>query len=70
MNPQVFTQAAAVFLITMTFTNIVISFMQLCIEELKKCSIMDEEKQKKKVMFFAGRKQKTYAVLPKADKFA
>lgn len=70
MNAQVFTQAATVFLISMTFTNIVISFMQLCIEELKKCSIMNGENQKKKVLFFAERKQKTYAVLPKTDRFA
>lgn len=70
MDVQVFTQAAVVFIISVTFTNIVISFMQLCVEELKKCSIMDGEKQKKKVMLFAERKQKKYAVLQKADKFA
>lgn len=41
MNAEAFAQGAVVFLISITFTNIVINFMLLCFESLKECSIMD-----------------------------
>lgn len=49
MNTEAFVQGVVVFLICVTFTNIVINFMLLCFETLKECSIMDGENQKKSV---------------------
>lgn len=70
MNAEAFVQGAVVFLISITFTNIVINFMLLCFESLKECSIMDGENQKKKSLFFGEGKKKKYAVLKSADKIA
>lgn len=58
MNTEAFVQGVVIFLICVTFTNIVINFMLLCFETLKECSIMDGENQKKRRLFFNEGKRK------------
>lgn len=55
MDTQAMVQAGAAFIITMTAVNVLISFIYLCVEERKKCSIMDKK-------LFSAEKSR-YAVL-------
>lgn len=70
MNAQIFTQAAVAFLASVTFMNILINFVQLWVEERRKCSIMVEKEKDKKASLFTGKKHKKYAVLRVAERTA
>ena len=60
MSAQAFTQTAAAFLAGITAMNILISFMEICIGEMKKRSIMERKVPKKQ----------KYAVLHMVEKTA
>lgn len=70
MDTQVFTQMAVAFFGGMTAMNIFINFIQLCIEEMKKCSIMDRSRREQKKTFWFGKKEKKYAVLRNVGRVA
>lgn len=70
MSAQTFTQGAIVFLLSATLMNMLISFIQLWVEERQKCSIMVKEEKNNKASLFAGKKTKEYAVLRMAEKTA
>lgn len=68
MEARALTEAAVAFIAGMTCMNLVINFLQLVIEEWRKCSIMDEDEKKKKGILFAKRRRKKYAVLIPANR--
>lgn len=75
MNTQVITQGITVFLASVTVTNLILNFLQLLVEESKKCSIMDREKgqtvqSKQRETRFRLGKKKQYAVLNLSDRIA
>lgn len=70
MDVQEFIEAAAILIASTALMNILLTFIQLAVEELKKYSIMDGEQRKKKKTSSLFRKNKIYAVLRTADRTA
>lgn len=62
MDGQMFAQVGIAFVAGITGMNIFITFIRLCVEENKKYSIMDKERQKKVHISFLKSKKK-YTVL-------
>lgn len=63
MGAQEFAQAGIIFIGGVTCINILITFVQLCIEERKKCSIIEKEGKNVKLPIGFMNTKKKYAVL-------
>lgn len=70
MDVQEYIEAAVILIASTALMNILLTFIQLAVEELKKYSIMDGEQREKRKTTSLFRKNKTYAVLRTADRTA
>lgn len=70
MDVQEYIEAAVILIASTALINILLTFIQLAVEELKKYSIMDGEQREERKTSSLFRKNKIYAVLRTADRTA